>query len=185
MIYITVLCIEDQVSRLCVFYWNLGPILALILGNTRKIISVSLVNLLYKSGTVCSVCQTGSAPHIRITDKLGCIFNHWLADFTTRRSFFCRSQRIVKSFIIFRIHVFLCHWIGISSSFCHLCFGFSVWFQILLFRKTSDISGFYINPVWIFICENVAELSCCHCPNNSGIRILLFLNIQGSFFIGI
>ena len=76
MIYITVLCIEDQVSRLCVFYWNLGSILALILGNTRKIISVSLVNLLYKSGTVCSVCQTGSAPHIRITDKLGCIFNH-------------------------------------------------------------------------------------------------------------
>ena len=76
MIYITVLCIEDQVSRLCVFYWNLGSILALILGNTWKIISVSLVNLLYKSGTVCSVCQTGSAPHIRITDKLGCIFNH-------------------------------------------------------------------------------------------------------------
>jgi hypothetical protein len=32
MIYITVLCIEDQVSRLCVFYWNLGSILALILG---------------------------------------------------------------------------------------------------------------------------------------------------------
>ena len=76
MIYITVLCIEDQVSRLCVFYWNFGSILALILGNTRKIISVSLVDLLYKSGTVRPICQTGSAPHIRITDKLGCIFNH-------------------------------------------------------------------------------------------------------------
>ena len=72
MMDITVFCIEDQIPRLCIINRNLGSILALIFGYSWQIIAKSLINLLYKSGAVCPVCQACTAPYIWIANKLCC-----------------------------------------------------------------------------------------------------------------
>lgn len=73
VIYMTISCVEDQVTGSCFGYTDLSSDTRLRTGCTRKTDTKFAEYRHGKSGTVCTVCQAGSSIHIWIADKLQCV----------------------------------------------------------------------------------------------------------------
>ena len=141
MVYIPVLCIKNQISRLCIFHRNLGSVLCLIFCYTGKCVSILCINTLHKTRTVCTFCQTGSSPYIRISDKLTCKFQNGTADFTIWHTGFHRCHRVITRFIFLRFYqLFRCFKIFFSCFFYLGSYNFTVPFICRIrcfFRKQA------------------------------------------------
>ena len=162
MMDITVFCIEDQIPRLCIINRNLGSILALIFGYSWQIIAKSLINLLYKSGAVCPVCQACTAPYIRISNELCGKLQHCLADRIPRCSRLYRSIAIIKCLVIFRCDQFCSCLVSTFACCFYLRFYFIPSLNSLFRDKPTDIPGLHIDPVFLCIRKDITQITLGH-----------------------
>ena len=175
---ISVLCIENQISGLCIFYRNLGSVLCLVFCHSRQIIAILLINALHKTGTVRSVCQAGTAPYIWISNKLRGKFHNGLSHFPTRNTGFNGSQGVITGLIFFWIHLNLCCGISILAVLFYLCFYCFFHIEIFTAYKSTDITGFYVHPILAFFCNNINQTSPFQRSYNTTVCSLSFSHIE-------
>ena len=151
--------VKQQIARLCFLNRNACSSLCLLTGSARKGVAEIGKNLLGKSGTVTAVYETRSTPDIRISQKIFRILQKLTTCFAGGKECFCRRIRIGVCLVIPWFYPHFRQGKAFLLTTVYLFFRRFSAQKIPRADKSADVSRFHINPVGIFIRQDIAEAS--------------------------